>query len=73
MARLNAEVSQMVNWGLDGLDRLNKRGHFIQPASAVHLVEQFDSFGSPIKEFLSDHCDIVPGAYIDRNVLFAHG
>jgi putative DNA primase/helicase len=69
--RLNAEIPQIVNWGLDGLDRLNKRGHFIQPASAVHLVEQLDSLGSPIKEFLSDHCDILPGAYIDRNVLFA--
>ncbi|SFO38769.1 DNA primase family protein [Nitrosospira briensis] len=68
--RLNAELPQMVNWALDGLDRLNKREHFIQPASAVHLVEQLDSLGSPMKEFVNDYCELIPGAQIECSVLF---
>jgi putative DNA primase/helicase len=70
--RINAELPGILNWALDGLERLKERGHFIQPASALPLVEQLESLSSPIKEFLNDDCEIVPGARVEVQVLFKH-
>lgn len=69
--RINAELSGILNWGLEGLERLKEQGHFIQPASAITLVEQLDYISSPIKEFLDDYCEIVPGSEVECQVLFS--
>jgi putative DNA primase/helicase len=68
--RLDNELASILNWALDGHDRLAARGHFIQPTSSNHLAEQLDSLSSPMKEFLQDCCDIVPGSRIECHVLF---
>lgn len=68
--RINAELPGILNWGLEGLGRLKEQGHFIQPESAINLVEQLDYMSSPIKEFFDDYCEIVPGSQVECQVLF---
>ena len=57
-ARFLPERPGILNWALDGWDRLYARGRFVQPASAADLIQQFEDLGSPIRAFLRDRCDV---------------
>ena len=59
--KLSAELSGIMHWALTGLDRLRKRGHFRQPASAAEAVRQPVTLGSPVKAFFDDRCELAPG------------
>ena len=45
-------------WALTGLDRLNTRGKFVQPASGAQLIELVESAASPIKQFVETECEL---------------
>lgn len=57
-ARLLLELPGILNWALGGLDRLRKRGYFMQPASAADAVQEIEDLGSPISAFIRDRCDV---------------
>lgn len=71
MDRLSAEVPSILNWALDGRDRLFRRGYFTQPQSAQATVQQLDDLGSPIKTFVRDSCNVAPGLEIKKKDLFS--
>lgn len=56
-SRLRQELQGILSWSLDGLDRLNERGHFVTPDSSLDSVEVLQDVTSPIKVFLSECCD----------------
>jgi len=60
--RLLAELPGILNWALDGLDRLRKRGHLVQPASGQELVDELEALASPITMFARDFCVLDPNA-----------
>jgi putative DNA primase/helicase len=55
---------------LDGHDRLFARGHFIQPASAVELVEEMGDLGSVIRVFIRDKCELGATLTVECDRLF---
>lgn len=59
--RLVPELPAILNWSLDGWDRLRQRGHFVVPGSARDLVSEFEDLGSPIGSFLRDCCELGDG------------
>jgi putative DNA primase/helicase len=60
--RLSRELPGILNWGLDGWDRLKQRGYFVQPASSAAAQRDFEDLGSPIGAFLRDKCTLEPTA-----------
>jgi putative DNA primase/helicase len=54
--KLLAELPGILKWSLDGLDRLIKRGRFVQPASADDVVEQIELLAAPVRAFLGEVC-----------------
>ncbi|WP_048895665.1 phage/plasmid primase, P4 family [Mycolicibacterium conceptionense] len=54
--KLEAEISGIFNWALDGLDRLNKHGHFTVPESSRQMKDELDAAASPITEFIEETC-----------------
>jgi len=68
--KLLEEMGGILLWALAGLDRLRKRGHFIQPASALEMMQQLELLASPIKAFVADRCIVTPGAGIECGDLF---
>jgi len=68
--RLTAELPAILNWSLDGLERLAARGQFRQPATAQELVRELEDLGSPIGAFLRECCVVEPGAQVGRQQLF---
>jgi hypothetical protein len=51
--RLIAELPGILNWALDGWDRLIKRGRFLQPPSGLDLIEELEDLGSPVGAFVA--------------------
>lgn len=69
--RLLAELPAILNWSLDGLERLKARGAFRQPASALELVQELEKLTSPISAFLGDKCLVDPTAKVGCDQLFS--
>jgi putative DNA primase/helicase len=55
-ARLHAELPGILNWALEGYDRLRSRGRFIQPASSADLLAATEAQGSPLRAFVGECC-----------------
>jgi putative DNA primase/helicase len=45
---LLAEAPAIFNWALEGLDRLNQRGYFVNPESGNDAIQQMEDLSSPI-------------------------
>ncbi|HYS91974.1 MAG TPA: phage/plasmid primase, P4 family, partial [Candidatus Acidoferrales bacterium] len=56
--RLLGEAPGIFNWGLEGLDRLNARGHFEPPTSGREAMQQLEDLASPISAFVRDYCEV---------------
>lgn len=52
--RFVPELPGILRWALEGWDRLQARGRFVQPAASVDMIEALEDFGSPISAFLRD-------------------
>ncbi len=55
------ELPGILNWSLDGLERLRARGHFVQPAAALEALQELEDLGSPTAAFVRDRCDVGSG------------
>jgi putative DNA primase/helicase len=51
------EAPGILNWALEGLDRLVARGHFDMPPSSREALVQLEDLSSPVSAFLRDHCE----------------
>jgi putative DNA primase/helicase len=65
-AALAAEMGGILNWALDGLDRLSKRGYFRLPSSSVDSIRELEDAAEPVRAFLREWCDTA--ANKDTNV-----
>ena len=68
--RLLRELPSILAWSLAGLDRLNARGHFVQPASAREAISELEDLASPIGAFIKDRCTVGAAHTVDCDVLF---
>jgi putative DNA primase/helicase len=62
--RLRAELPGILNWALDGLDRLTERGRFTVPKSSDDATALMADLASPMSAFVRDTCVLGP----DENV-----
>src|SRR5262249_35451805 len=69
-ARLLAERPGILKWAIDGLNRLTKRGRFLQPASASQCVQDLEDLSSPVSAFVKDRCAIGPEHEIEISLLY---
>ena len=53
---LMAELPGILNWALDGLDRLSARDRFTEPSSSVDAVNALADLVSPVAAFVRDSC-----------------
>jgi putative DNA primase/helicase len=64
-SKLLPELPGILNWALNGLDRLRKYGYFEQPAASKPLIEVIEGIAAPVKDFLKEWCEVRS----DMNVL----
>lgn len=59
--KLLAELPGVLKILVKGLQRLMKRGRFIQPASGQDVLSEMSKLGNPIREFVEERCQIGSG------------
>jgi putative DNA primase/helicase len=69
--KLLAELPGILNWALDGLQRLTERGHFQLPASSLASIQQLEDLASPTSAFLREFCEV--GDEREENVKVLYG
>jgi putative DNA primase/helicase len=65
------ELSRILPWALDGLDRLRKQGKFTMPAGAAETLAALERLASPEKAWAEDHCEFGPGFW--ERTEYLHG
>lgn len=68
--RLLLELPGIFNWALDGLARLNARGHFLQPKSGEESIRAMEDLASPIATFVRERCEVGHGFVVECDALF---
>src|SRR6185312_8681098 len=68
--KLLGELPGILNWALDGLERLNGRGRFSAPDSGLAEAEAVRRLSDPIGAFLEDWCEVGPEHEISLDHLY---
>ena len=68
--RLLAELPAILNWSIDGWERLRARGYFNQPESAREAMQELEDLSSPIHAFLRERCIVGPAEEVEVRELF---
>lgn len=55
---LMVELPGILNWALEGWDRLNARGHFDPPASSADAIAELHELGSSVAAWLEDRAEV---------------
>lgn len=71
LPRLLSELPGILNWAIQGLDSLNRRGRFAQPPAGIELQNELEDLTSPIRVYVRDYCTVQAGASIDVKLAFA--
>lgn len=58
--QLLGELSGILNWAIVGWQRLQERGYFVQPESAIETAHDFEDLGSPLGAFVRERCVVGP-------------
>ena len=59
--RLLEELPGILNWAIEGWQRLRARGHFVMPATSQDAVQEIEDLSSPVSAFVRDWCLVGPG------------
>jgi len=68
--RLLGELSGILNWAIEGWQRLRERGHFVMPASVTDVVQEIEDLSSPVAAFVRDACVVGPGHRVNVDSLY---
>ena len=69
-ATLAQEMSGILNWALDGLDRLRKRGFFRTPASSQESIRELEDAAEPVRAFLREWCEQGPTQRVKVKMIY---
>ena len=69
--RLTAELPGILNWSLEGLDRLVEQTRFTRPQSTDETIATLQDLASPVSAFVRDRCTVGPVEEVAVPTLFA--
>jgi putative DNA primase/helicase len=69
--KLHAELPEILNWALDGLERLAAQGRFTRPPGADEAMVALQDLASPVAAFVRDRCRRDPEAETPVDVVYA--
>lgn len=69
--RLLAELPGVFRWALEGRERLNRRGFFVQPSSSQDAIDELEEINSPISTFIKECCVCDSEILCDSREMFA--
>lgn len=67
---LMGELPGVLNWALDGYDRLQKQGRFTVSTSSEQTKHQLEDLASPIRAFVRERCELDPDFLVPIDSLY---
>jgi putative DNA primase/helicase len=67
---LRGELPGILNWSLDGLERLTAQGRFTRPLGADEAIVTLQDLASPVAAFVRDRCVRDPGSEVEVDILY---
>jgi len=67
-SKLLAELPGILNWTLDGWDRLHANKKFTMPASAAAEIMRMEELSNPVGSFLDSNCEVKQGSKFQTSV-----
>src|SRR5437870_13711914 len=64
-------MTGILNWALDGLDRLRAQRRFTAPQSSTDAITALEDLSSPIRQFIRERCDVGVGFEVTVDLLYA--
>ncbi len=68
--KLLPELPGILNWSLDGLANLNRRGRFSEPESSAEITAALADLVSPVGAFVRECCEVNPQAIVMVKTLY---
>lgn len=68
--KFKAELPGILLWSIEGLRRLQARGHFVQPAAGAEIHDEMKAVSSPIGCFVAERCKVGPDEQADKTELY---
>jgi putative DNA primase/helicase len=68
--RLLGELPGILNWAIEGWQRLRERGHFVMPSSVRDVVQEIEDLSSPVAAFVRDTCIVGSGHRIGVDSIY---
>ena len=69
--RLYPEMPGILNWAIEGWERLQEAGKFTQPSVSAAAIQKLEDMGSPIKAFVRDRCEMGANYSVEKNKLYS--
>jgi putative DNA primase/helicase len=69
-SRLVPELPGILNWALEGLDRLTANGRFTTPESSEAAATMMMDLASPVSAFVRERCELGPDKTVTRDLLY---
>ena len=69
--RIQAEAAGILNWALEGLQRLRTRGRFVIPAAIEQASREFATRNDIPAVFVEECCDTGPALYVQSQHLYS--
>lgn len=70
-AALTSELTGILNWALEGLDRLTAQDRFTRPASTDEAILALQDLASPVAAFIRDECVVGPASEVAIDTIYA--
>jgi putative DNA primase/helicase len=67
---LKGEMPGILNWAIEGYERLRQRGRFIQPTSGQQALDEILMLASPEKAFVKEMCIVRAGRSMSKDALW---
>ena len=64
------ELSGILNWALDGLDRLQKKGDFTKAGTVEEIRARYLASAEPVKSFAENRLEVAEGNKISKDVVY---
>lgn len=68
--KLAQEAPGILNWALEGLDRLRRTGYFTEPISSMDLAKKFAANASPCMQFVDQCCEVGSNKTAAEDMIF---
>jgi putative DNA primase/helicase len=69
--RLLLELPGILNWALDGWDRLQEQGRFTVPTSSNEVMLELQYLSSPVMKFIDDDCIVGEAEEVTVDALYS--